>query len=81
MGIGMLIYTVFGIVQGLTDIKLMQAGAIVGFIYTTYAVGQFFDKRKLLSYVKALFAYLLGMLTFSLSAIAIGTIIDLTIQK
>ena len=81
MGIGMLIYSAFGIVQGLTHINLMQVGVIVGFIYTTYAVGQFFDKRKLISYVKAFFAYLLGMITFSLAAVVIGTIIDLIIQK
>ena len=40
-----------------------------------------YDKRKLISYVKALIAYLLGIITFSLAAIAIGTIIDLIIQK
>ena len=80
MGIGMLIYSAFGIVQSLTHIKIIQVGVIVGFIYTTYAVGQFFDKRKLISYVKAFFAYLLGMITFSLVAVAIGTIIDLIIQ-
>lgn len=81
MGMGMLIYSVFGIVQGLTQYNLLQIAGIVGFVYTTYAVGQFFDKRKLISYVKAFFAYLLGMLTFSLAAVAIGTIIDLIMQK
>ncbi len=81
MGIGMLIYSAFGMVQGLTQIYLMQVGVIVAFIYTTYAIGQFFDKRKLISYVKAIFAYLLGMITFSLVAVVIGTIIDLIIQK
>jgi heme O synthase-like polyprenyltransferase len=81
MGIGMLIYSVFGIVQGLTHIKIMPVAVIVGFVYTTYAVGQFFDKRKTISYVKAFIAYLLGMITFYLAALAIGTIIDLIIQK
>jgi hypothetical protein len=81
IGIGMLIYSAFGIVQSLTQIKIMQVAVIVGFIYTTYAVGQFFDQRKLISYVKAFFAYLLGMITFSLVTVAIGTIIDLIIQK
>ncbi|PKP30512.1 MAG: hypothetical protein CVT99_12650 [Bacteroidetes bacterium HGW-Bacteroidetes-16] len=77
MGIGMLIYSAFGIVQGLTHINLMQFGAIIGLVYTTYAIGQFFEKRKLLSYVKAFFAYLLGMLTFTLIAIGTGIFIDL----
>ncbi len=78
MGMAMLIYSIFGIVESLTHINIMQVGAIAALIYTTYAVGQFFDKRKIMSYVKAFFAYLLGMLTFSLAAIAIGAIIDLT---
>lgn len=77
MGVGMLIYSAFGIVQGLTHINLMQLGAIIGFVYTTYAVGQFFEKRKLLSYVKAFFAYILGMLTFTLIAVGAGILIDL----
>jgi hypothetical protein len=80
MGMGMLIYSVFGIVQGLTHFNLMQIAGAVGFIYCTWAIGQFFDKGKVLSYVKAFFAYVLGMLTFTLTAIIIGTIIDLIIK-
>lgn len=76
MGIGMLIYSVFGIAQGITQIKLMQFAGIAGFSYSAWAIGQFFDKKKALSYVKAILAYLIGMLTFSLTAILIGTIID-----
>lgn len=76
MGIGMLIYSVFGIAQGLTQIKLMQFAGLAGFSYSAWAIGQFFDKKKALSYVKAILAYLIGMLTFSLTAILIGTIID-----
>jgi len=80
MGMGMLIYTAFGIVQSLTHINLQLLGIIVGFIYTTYAVGQFFNKRKLISYVKAFFAYILGMITFSIAVLAIGVIIDLILR-
>lgn len=79
MGMGMLIYSVFGIAQGLTHLKLMQVAGIAGFIYTTWAIGIFFDKAKIASYVKALFAYILGMLTFTLTAILSGTLIDLII--
>lgn len=80
MGIGMLIYSIFGITQGLIDINLMQIASIIGFVYTTWAIGHFFDKKKILSFVKAFFAYILGMLTFSLSAILLGVIIDLIIK-
>jgi hypothetical protein len=76
MGMGMLIYSVFGIIQGLTSIKLMQIAGIVGFVYTTWAVGHFFGKNKISNYLKAFFAYLLGMLTFTFAAFLLGTLID-----
>lgn len=79
MGISMLIYTVFGIFQSLTHLSLIPIGATIGFIYSTYAIGQFFDKNKAISYLKAFFAYLFGMITFSLTITVIGTIIDLII--
>jgi hypothetical protein len=76
MGIGMLIYSIFGIAQGITQMKLMQIAGLVGFTYSAWAIGQFFEKKKAVSYIKAISAYLLGMLTFSLAAIFIGTVID-----
>ena len=81
IGMGMLIFAVFGIFQSFTDINLMQVGAVAAFIYTTYAIGQFFDKKRFLSYFKAFFAYVLGLITFSVAATALGIFIDLLIKK
>lgn len=80
MGMGMLIYSIFGLIQGLTQFKLMQIAGLVGYIYTTWAVGHFFDKTKLASYLKALIAFLLGMSTFVIAATLLGTLIDLIIK-
>ncbi|MGE0930889.1 DUF3667 domain-containing protein [Peijinzhouia sedimentorum] len=77
MGMGMLIYSVFGIVQGLTSFNLMQIAGIIGFLYLTFAIGQFFGKGTFINYVKALFAYILGMLTFAITTLIIGNMIDL----
>lgn len=77
MGMAMLIYALFGLIRGLAHIDIMQFGAIVGLIYTTYAIGQFFDKRKILNYVKALISYLLGMIVFAFVLLSIGILIDL----
>jgi hypothetical protein len=52
----------------------------VEFVYTTWAVGQFYDKRKVSSYFKAFFAYIFGMLTFALAVIIVGTLTDLIIK-
>ncbi|MGV8964451.1 MAG: DUF3667 domain-containing protein [Candidatus Saccharimonadaceae bacterium] len=80
MGIGMLIFSVFAILQTVTKIDLMQVAGIVGFIYSAWAIGQFFDKSKFSNYLKASLSYFLGFLTFSLTAILIGTLIDLIIK-
>ncbi|GAB3893183.1 DUF3667 domain-containing protein [Spirosoma agri] len=80
MGMAMLIFTAFAIFQGLTHLSSMQIAGIVGVGYCTWAIGQFFDKRKIANYVKALCAYVLGMITFSLAALLLGTLIDLAIK-
>ncbi|TXE15848.1 DUF3667 domain-containing protein [Psychroflexus gondwanensis] len=77
MGFGMLIFSIFGILEAITSNNIMQIAGIVGFVYTTWAIGQFYGKRKTINYIKAFFAYTLGMLTFAISAILIGTAIDL----
>lgn len=76
IGMGMLIFSIFGMLQSLTSFALMQIAGIVGFIYMTWSIGQFYGTGQVLNYVKALFAYILGMLTFSLAAVLIGTLID-----
>jgi hypothetical protein len=80
MGIGMLILALFGIIQGLAHTNLILMAGFVCFIYTTWAIGQFFEKGKAVSYIKAFLAYFLGVLTFYITAIVIGTIIDLIIK-
>jgi hypothetical protein len=77
MGMGMLFLAIFTIIKGLTNFDLMQVGAVLFFAYCTWAIGQFFDKKKPISYVKAFASYILGMTTFWLSAFLLGTLIDL----
>ena len=81
MGIGMLIYSIFALFYGITNIDLMQIAGIIGFLYSAWAIGQFFDKSKFSNYVKAFFSYLLGFITFSLTAILIGNLIDLIFNQ
>lgn len=76
MGMGMLIYSVFAVIQGLSHFDLLQFAVILGFVYTTWAIGNFFGRHQFINYVKAFFAYILGMITFTLAALLIGIIID-----
>ncbi len=50
---------------------------IISLGYPTWVIGQFFDKTKVISYVKAFFAYLLGYLLFYFVMIIVGVTIDL----
>ena len=77
MGVGMLIYTVFGIIESITKLRILQIGGIIGLLYTSWAIGQFFDKTKKLNYLKGFLSYFLGMITFFGLAIILGFGIDL----
>ena len=76
MGIGMLIFALFAFLQGIIKIELMQVAGYVGIAYCSWAIGQFFDKKKPLNYLKAFASYMLGMISSGLFAIGLGTLID-----
>ena len=80
MGLAMLLFTVIVILQGIFHIQLTQIGGMLGLAYCAWAVGQFFNKKKVASYLKALAAYILGMITFMIVVVSIGLIIDLIIK-
>lgn len=76
MGMGMLIYSVFAVLEGLTKTGLMKISGIIGLSYYIWATGQFFNESKATSYLKTLTSYLLGTLLFLISAILLGFLID-----
>ena len=76
MGMSMLVFSVFALLQGLTKAKLTVLGGVVGLGYCTWAIGHFFGKEKGLNYAKAFLAYLLGLLSFVVTAIVFGFLID-----
>lgn len=80
MGMGMLILAVFGMIEGLTHLKVLKFGSVLLLFYIPWAIGQFYDKRKIFNYIKALFAYLLGLITFTLVVTVIGRITDLILK-
>ncbi|MFD0792002.1 DUF3667 domain-containing protein [Mucilaginibacter litoreus] len=77
MGMMMLILALFTLFAGITKFNIMGLAGIICMGYSTWAIGQFFDHRKPGSYFKALAAYILGMITFSLAVVFLGIIIDL----
>ena len=77
MGVGMLIYTVFGIIEGISKVQVLQTGVMLALVYTSWAIGQFFDKSKKVNNLEGFLSYLLGMISFFLGAIVLGLGIDL----
>ena len=78
MGIGMLVFSLFGIIEGITQIHMMQISGILVILYFSWAIGRFFE-RKTANYFKAFVAYILGIITFTLVALAVGDLINLII--
>ncbi len=77
IGIEMLMFAFFGALESLTQMQVLSFGVNLALLYVFWAIGQFFEKRKIWNYVKAFFSYILGMLTFVLVATLLGLFIDL----
>lgn len=76
MGMGMLIFSLFVIVQLLTYLNVMSIASAVGIAYSTWAIGQFFNSKKASGYLKALAAYVLGMISFWVIPFVIAAVMD-----
>ena len=76
-GMEMLMFSLLGALESLTKIRVLSVGANIVLIYVFWAIGQFFEKRKILNYVKAPIAYFLGLITFITVALGVGFLIDM----
>lgn len=76
----MLIFSIFSFLQGVFHIELFQIGGLVAFVYTTFAIADFYDRAKVKNYFKSFAAYMIGMIFFFVTVIFIGLIIDLIIK-
>ena len=79
MGIEMLIHSLLGIVEGISKIHLAYIAKIIGAAFSVWATGQFFTNKPI-SYLKAFFASILGLLTFFIITTIIVTIVILIMQ-
>lgn len=76
MGIIMLIYSLFAVIEGLGNITIMQYAPIISIIYISWIIGQFFGKKKVTNYLKASVAYVTGSISFVLTAFFLGILLD-----
>lgn len=80
-GMFMLITALLITVIHITHIGPFSQGGIIPIGYITWAIAQFFNGKKLLNYVKAFLAFVLGFGTFVLLLISTGSLIDFIIKQ
>jgi Protein of unknown function (DUF3667) len=76
MGMGILIGSVFAMIKGVIKIDIGKYGGIIYLIYCSWAIAQFFDKNKIMSYLKSMITFMLGWLSFLIFTIGIGLSLD-----
>ena len=79
-GITTLFISVVTIIQGITYLKLIEISSYVGMIYLFWAIGQFFDKKKAGSYIKAFLSFMLGSSIMGILIVIVGVLIDIIIK-
>lgn len=76
-GISMLIFAIFALAQGLLHYKLLNIAGIIGVTYIVWAIGNFYEAKKIGNYLKAFASFFLGTITFYIVIFAIGITIDI----
>lgn len=80
MGFGMLISALFAMLEGVTHIDLKLISSIIAIGYCSWAIGHFFAAKKVMSYIKAFLAYIMGATTYWLLAVLLGNFIDAVLR-
>ena len=80
IGTAMLIFTVFGILDSLINYTIIDKGFFLGVLYISWGIGQFFNGNKLVNSLKGFASYMLGLMTFTILILMIGSLIDWIIK-
>ena len=65
IGTGMLIFSFFGVIDTLTHFKIIDKGFLIGVLYISWAIGQLFEGKRIVKFLKGFFSYLLGLMSFT----------------
>ena len=76
VGIGNLIFTFLGVVEHVTGFGDSNLAYLFVLLYSAWAIGSFFNRKRIWSYFKGALAYLLGTYTGSFLIILVGLLID-----
>jgi hypothetical protein len=77
VGISALIISVFVILQGLTRLNFIPVySSLFDWMYYTWAIGQFFGRKKVSNYIKAFISSIMGFLLFGAVIECVAFFID-----
>ena len=76
LGVSTLFFSIGIIFENVTDLNVIRISNSISGIYLIWASGQFFDKKKVASYIKTFCSYILGGATFGALTILFGFLIE-----
>lgn len=80
IGIDILLAAVTGLFSTLLHFNFMKIYAFECFVYSSWAISNFYGKNKWYNYIKALVAFVLGLIVMTFFPTILGFIIDLIIK-
>lgn len=79
IGMQMFFLAVFGSVESITNLSILDKGSLFAVLYVSWAMGRFFDHKKRWYFLKGFFSYMLGIMTFLVVVMVFGGLIDMII--
>jgi len=76
IGVGMLIFSFFGIMDSLSNLKIIDKGFFVGVLYISWGIGQLFQGNRLVNSLKGFLSYMLGLVSFTIIILLLGIMLD-----
>lgn len=76
IGVQMLTFSLGGILESLTQKSILEYTSLLGLIYVCWALASFFNRKKLLSFIKGFFCYVLGLSSFLILGFVVGVLVN-----
>ena len=72
IGVGMLLFALFGSVDSIINWKIIDKGFLIGVLYISWAIGQCFTGNKIINSLKGFACYMLGLLSMTMLILLLG---------
>ena len=76
IGMSMLLFAFFGIIDTMTSVQIVDKGFLIGIIYIAWGIGDLFEGNVFKNTLKGLLCYILGLTTFVFLVLIVGTVLE-----